>query len=492
MAREVRMVIGLSLIAVGVVILVASYFATEIASSVSYAFGFYDLSDLPPEEKISTSLKRVISSVSPESEINVVIELTGNDVVAKAQQRYVAEKFSELYGFVPDYYFTIINAVSGYVKAKYVLDIAKDPNVKSVYYADALVATIEEDDGIFTFEMLSQSVPMIGAHKAWSKGYTGQGVTVFVIDTGIDNDHPALMRGEKSLVIEEYNLIPDANDYSYTHGTKVAGVIASQNSKYKGVAPGIKGFVDIIALTKIGGTYVRLLKAYDYVYINAERFSPAVCTNSYAYREYYDSPEINKLRRTALKLATKVPMVFAAGNNGPGRGTVYGIGDADGYVNGKFYDLITVGAIDKSRNVAEFSARGPDKWGIDHNEPDLVAPGVEIKTTYPGGNYFLPASGTSFATPHVTGTIALMLSKNPYLDHIQVFEILTKTAEDLGKAGFDYDYGYGMVRADLAVDATPNPPPASALLTIVKINPMVVVSTFMIAVGSFMVISRYV
>lgn len=119
-----------------------------------------------------------------------------------------------------------------------------------------------------------------------------------------------------------------------------------------------------------------------------------------------------------------------------------------------YSSVIAVSATDSSNKIAYFSNFGP--------QVELAAPGVNIYSTYPGGKY-TTLSGTSMATPHVTGTVALLLSTNiadydntddngdGLWDPVEVRSRLQSTAKDLGATGVDYYYGYGLVNAKNAL-----------------------------------------
>ena len=410
------------------------------------ALSAYPMSVKSPEEKISPYLKEEMSKVSPDTRIPVVIVLTAPEgSMAMAQQQSVmqtlqAADFQLTFSIV-----NVANALAGTIPAGKIEEVAADPNVDQVLY-DGMFFEIYPVD----VECLKDTIPQIGADKAWAQGYEGEGVTVIIIDSGVQNNHPWLMRNGKSLVLKEYVVCPGAQDYTHWHGTHCAGIIASQDSTYKGVAPGIKGFVDIVTFNKFGQAKVSwCLKALEIAYSEASQIQgPVVSTNSWG-GPPYNYPEFNKLREAALKLADKIPVVFAAGNSGPASGTIICPGDADKEGN----EIITAGAVDKSNKIAWFSSRGPDKWGKEHNEPDVSAPGVNVVSSVPGGQR--SASGTSMATPHVAGTIALMLSKNPQLTNQECLDILMKSARDAGNPGFDYAYGAGIIQADKAVALTP-------------------------------------
>ena len=447
MRAETVRALGIFLFLAGLISCVYLFSIPDVVvTGYAMAFSAYPMSVKSPEEKISPYLKEEIGKVSPETRIPVVIMLTAPEgSMAVAQQQAVMQTLQ-----AADFQLTlsivnVANALAGTIPAEKIDDIAQDPNVDQILY-DGFFFSLSD----LNVRCLKDTVPQIGADKAWAQGYTGQGVTVIIIDSGVQNSHPYLMRNGQSLVLKEYTIVPGASDYTLWHGTHCAGIIASQDSTYKGVAPGIRGFVDIVAFDSQGQAELSwVMKALDIAYKEATSIDgPAVSTNSWG-APPYNVPEFNAVREATLKLADKIPVVFAAGNSGPGSGTIACPGDAD--KNGN--EVITVGAVDKSNNIAWFSSRGPDGWGSEHNEPDVSAPGVHVVSTVPGG--MNSASGTSMATPHVAGTVALMLSKNAGLSNKECLDILTKSAMDRGQAGFDYAYGAGVIQADKAVALTP-------------------------------------
>jgi serine protease AprX len=136
-------------------------------------------------------------------------------------------------------------------------------------------------------------------------------------------------------------------------------------------------------------------------------------------------------------------VVCAAGNSGPNGGTIGCPSDNK--------DAITVGAIDSADQVCKFSSRGPMKDGC--VKPDVVAPGYKIISCRASGimenkaidSYYLAESGTSMACPMVSGTVALLVQKDPKLTPPKAKEILQKTAKRLGATMPNSDYGYGLV-----------------------------------------------
>jgi len=149
------------------------------------------------------------------------------------------------------------------------------------------------------------------------------------------------------------------------------------------------------------------------------------------------SPEPDEEIHQALLLAISkgVFVITAAGNEGPELDTV-------GYPAG-FPEMVAVGSIDRTKKLSSFSSRG--------RQVDIVAPGDQITSCYPPRSYAV-LSGTSMATPFVSGVVALMLAKHrklggktPIQTQQDMIEQLCRSADDAGKAGFDPLYGCGII-----------------------------------------------
>jgi cell wall-associated protease len=146
----------------------------------------------------------------------------------------------------------------------------------------------------------------------------------------------------------------------------------------------------------------------------------------YTYKGYCDSILPSLTNAINYAVSKNVAVVSAAGNSG----------NAGVSIPGCISSSITVGAVDKYDKIASFSGRG--------NSLDVTAPGVNLLSAWTGTNYIY-ASGTSMATPVTSGTVALIKYQHPTYTVSQVRNALIKTAKDLGKKGFDKDYGYGRI-----------------------------------------------
>ncbi|WP_328343154.1 S8 family serine peptidase [Micromonospora sp. NBC_00421] len=254
---------------------------------------------------------------------------------------------------------------------------------------------------------LDHSVPQIGAPTAWAAGYTGKGVTVAVLDTGIDATHPDL--AGKVTEARNFSDTPDQKD-TVGHGTHVASTIAgtgaASGGKYKGVAPDAK-LLDGKVCEDFGCAESSILAGMQWATVDKKA---TVVNLSLGGR---DTPELDPLEEAVQTLTAQTGSLFviAAGNDGSD-GSVGSPGTADA--------ALTVGAVDRDDELAEFSSRGP-RVGDDALKPDITAPGVDIVAARsangqigdPVGTQYVALSGTSMATPHVAGSVALLAQQHP-------------------------------------------------------------------------------
>ncbi|MFI5713600.1 S8 family serine peptidase [Kribbella sp. NPDC051620] len=254
---------------------------------------------------------------------------------------------------------------------------------------------------------LDQSVPQIGAPEAWKAGYTGKGVSVAVLDTGIDATHPDLatqVAGAKNFTDG-----PAGDDVG--HGTHVAstiaGTAAASAGKYKGVAPDAKLYDGKVCRLD-GCPDSAILAGMEWA---ATEVKAKVVNISLGGR---DTPELDPIEEAVNRLTAQTGTLFvvAAGNSGPDAGSIESPGSADA--------ALTVGAVDKQDQLAFFSSRGP-RTGDGGLKPDVTAPGVDIVAARakdgvigePVGDKYLRLSGTSMATPHTVGAAAILAQQHP-------------------------------------------------------------------------------
>lgn len=285
---------------------------------------------------------------------------------------------------------------------------------------------------------LDKSVPQIGAPAMWQAGYTGKGVKVAVLDTGVDETHPDLKGVETAQ--RNFSSSPDSVD-RYGHGTHVASTIAGSGARsgglYKGVAPGVK-LLDAKVLDDEGnGDYSSIISGMQW----AVDQGATVVNMSLGST---DEPGVDPMEEAVARLSGKALFVVAAGNEGPAAGTLRTPGSAP--------EALTVGAVDKQDQIADFSSRGPSADGV--AKPDITAPGVDItaahttQSPYPAPpEGYVSMSGTSMATPHVAGAAALVRQQHPDWSPARIKALLTGSARPNPALGA---YQQGAGRTDLA------------------------------------------
>ncbi|RLL89266.1 peptidase S8, partial [Mesotoga sp. HF07.pep.5.2.highcov] len=267
---------------------------------------------------------------------------------------------------------------------------------------------------------------------------TGDGVKVAILDTGIDPSHPDLAgRVSQGVDFTETGSSFDDNG----HGTHVSGTVAaiySNNSGVYGVAPSASLYA-VKVLDSTGSGYL------DWIIAGIEW---AIANEIDVINMSLGTPSDVQPLEDACNAAYKadILIVAAAGNSGNKPGNRDTVEYPGGYAS-----VIAVAASDSNDLRASFSSTGPDV--------ELIAPGVSILSSIPGDGYAY-YSGTSMASPHVAGVAALVLAARPTLTNAEVRLILQQTAENLGLK--QEHQGFGLVRADLAVQAASvTTPPAS-------------------------------
>ncbi|WP_407659324.1 S8 family serine peptidase [Jiangella rhizosphaerae] len=254
------------------------------------------------------------------------------------------------------------------------------------------------------------SAPQIGAPEAWAAGFTGAGVTVAVLDTGIDSTHPDLA----GKVVAEANFsASDSTTDRYGHGTHVASIVAGTGAASDGQRRGIAYEADLLNVKVLddggSGPMSEVIAGMEWAVANG---ADVVNLSLGVRGGYTDGTDPASQAVDRLSAESDALFVIAAGNDGPGAGTVTTPGAAG--------SALTVGAVDKQDELAGFSSRGP-RAGDFALKPDVTAPGVGIVAARaenavignPVGDDYLALDGTSMATPHVAGAAALLLQQRP-------------------------------------------------------------------------------
>ncbi len=345
------------------------------------------------------------------------------------------------------------------------------------------------------------NVTLVRAPEVWALGYEGTGIIVSLIDTGVRYthwdlaDHIWTNAGE----IPNNNIDDDGNGYiddyygydfynddgdpmdDMSHGTHCAGTVASDGTAGSqcGVAPDARIMSLKVLSSAGGGNESDVWESMQYSIDNGAQ----VISMSLGWQHAWGPNRQQWRNMCNAVLAGGIIMSVAAGNEGDEQGT-YPIPDnvrtpgdvpppwlhPDQALIGGLSAVVTVGATNSSDVIANFSSRGPVTWesinpwfDYPYNpemgliDPDVCAPGVNIKSlSYSGDNLYASGwNGTSMATPHVAGAIALMLEKNPNITQAFIDSVLEVTAVELGNPGKDNTYGSGRIDCYEAVDKTP-------------------------------------
>lgn len=370
----------------------------------------------------------------------------------------IAEKME----FKPIHLFGELGVLSGLVSPKKIKEISKK-NIK-------VITAIEKVP--HTYKLLHESVPLINGDKAYNLGYTGKNVRVAILDTGIDRDHPDL----RNKIVYEKSFTPESPvDYD-SHGTHVAGIVASHNSYYRGVSPDVE-LVNAKVIGSCGTGHLDdmlagLLWAINNAGAEIVNISLGALTPPSFVPIIYGKAA--KLLHSFIK---KGILFFAAagnaGESGPDSITFPAI------VPG----VIAVAATDKNGKVTEYSGEGSSEIEnlVGELKPNIAAPGgaedanikpqqmiissftTKISNYYRRkysflivDNYHIAKSGTSMAAPHATGVAALLLERMREIGIAKtseryplVYGALKETACDTGAS--KYKQGYGLIDAEKAL-----------------------------------------
>ncbi|MBS7288293.1 MAG: S8 family serine peptidase [Candidatus Freyarchaeota archaeon] len=278
----------------------------------------------------------------------------------------------------------------------------------------------------------SANIDQIGATRLHQLGINGTGIKVAVLDTGI-NTHEALPPAK---IIYARSFVPGEGTSDLNgHGTHVAGIIAGYSEgRYIGVAPGAQ-LLNIKVLNEAGEGKLSYLVSGIQEAVNQKAHVISISAGA-----LINNPNDPVCQAANSAVLAGVVVVAAAGNEGPDGGTINAPGEAA--------LAICVGAVTSSNLIPDFSSRGPTvdkRVGV-----DLVAPGVNIiSLSYNNSSGYVSMSGTSQATPHISGVVALLLSyKNLTVSTVKA--ALMATAVDLGED--PYAQGCGLVNASAAYD----------------------------------------
>lgn len=370
--------------------------------------------------KLHPTLRAQVESLSAAREPTAgALEDTALDVIVR--YRSTAARSLEASEPPPTQQFDLINASAVTVNLKQLGDLTDDPNV-AVVWSDLPV-----------YALLDVSVPLVHAPDVWEMGFTGSGVRVAVVDTGVDAQHPDLV----GRVIDAKDFTGEGAGDGNGHGTHVAGIIAgsgaASDGKYRGVAPDALILSARVLGSGGSGQQSWVMAGIEWA---VERGVKVINMSLGGPPEPGDGTDALSAQVDAAVRAGVVCCV-AAGNSGrAGNSTVGSPGAAR--------EAITVGATvgDPSHGwdeITDFSSRGPTADG--RVKPDICLPGFNIIAARGSGtslgrpvdDHYTSASGTSMATPHAAGAVALLFQAEPGLTPAQVKDRVLRAAQDMGQ-----------------------------------------------------------
>ena len=306
-------------------------------------------------------------------------------------------------------------AINSYQKNRKVLSV----NLSVTYKADAVEADLKAKDQYhLSLLKIGEAQKLAGKNK----------VTVAIIDTGIDQNHPEL----KGLFLPSYNVINPMNQTAPdAHGTHVTGILAAKKGNGIG-GYGINPNVRILPIDVFDRDFVTNDYTIAQAILYAADHGAKVINMSLS--SSFPSPMLEEAVKIAINKG--VTIVAAEGNSG------------DDFPNypASYEGVIGVGSINKDKKLSSFSTYGAST--------DIVAPGEDIYAPifdFEKKSSFSTLSGTSMASPVVAGVASLLLSKYPTLKPAQVEYILEHTATDLGEKGHDLKFGNGLVNPTAAL-----------------------------------------
>lgn len=314
---------------------------------------------------------------------------------------------------------------------------------------------------------VSGQLALLNVPALWNLGLTGSGRLVCSFDTGVEYDHPALSarwRGVTASLQSSWFSKVDPTSLPLDkvgHGTHTMGVmVGAMPADTFGVAWEAEwitaGVVD--QGKSLSATLADIVEAFQWALNpdgdpNTTSDVPDVILNSWGIPKGMFAPCDNTFGSVIAAVeAAGIVTIFAAGNEGPSPMSMRSPSDnATSPLN-----AFSVGAVDNQRLVASFSSRGPSSCDGVSIKPEIVAPGVGVRSSYKEGGFFT-MSGSSMAAPYIAGLVALLRQYNPDATVAEIKNAFIQAAVDLGPIGQDNSYGHGLVDASRLLQFMPQP-----------------------------------
>ena len=372
--------------------------------------------------------------------------------------------------------FYIINAIHLKSKANLIEKLASHPNIRKIDINQKIQADNPIDKQPSNLESnrdeIEWNLKNIGADLAWNQGVRGQGVTVGIMDSAVDANHPALKRKFKGYDQSTNRVNFDNSNYfdaiqgkqdtsgvlDMAHGSHCTGIVLgselnSNGEEFNriGVAPDAQWInARIFDSNYKNVEQSSFIRAAEWMLApgNDPSKAPQIINNSWGGSQYltdtWFKSTVDRWRQAHI-----LP-VFAAGNQMPGESLP---GDSSIVIPASYPESFAVGAVDIMGNLASFSKRGPSLFDTSLTKPEISAPGVNVRSSIKDTYAYM--SGTSMAAPHVAGVAALVKSAKQNLNDREIQKILEETAtpktDSYYKTAPNNGYGHGIVNAYAAV-----------------------------------------
>ena len=342
----------------------------------------------------------------------------------------------------------LINALAVTMPAGSVEDLAVFPGV-SIISSDAIVQG--PGPGTAPNAPSYYNLDAIGAASLWNLGYTGTGVVVATMDSGVDASHPDLSgryRGGSNSWFDAYGQNSSPADFT-GHGTQVLGLIVGGDAGgYQvGVAPDAKWIAAKVFNNANQATLSGLHAGFQWVFDPdgdpLTDDAPAIVNNSWVLTNTVNECDQEFAADIAMLREAEIAVTYSGGNFGPKSNTSVSPANDTG--------SLSVGATDDRNKIVRGSSRGPGACD-GGTYPKLVAPGKSVLTTDLMPGFYNVVSGTSFSVAHVTGGMALLAGAFPAATTSEIESALTQTATDLGNGGPDNAFGHGLIDLAAAYD----------------------------------------
>ncbi len=408
-------------------------------------------------------LQKMVETVGADTSIDMVIQfpgrITGEDIAAVKRA-----------GFRVIYRFSVVPALHVNGTGRALERLLRERDVFWCEYNERLQFFMDQSTTTINVTWVWDSVIERGARRDF-RGIDGSGVTVVVLDSGIDAGHPDLDYGTKTIMNLKSDTGEDPwvevenSDTSSGHGTHCAGTVAGNGDASGGARRGVAPGAHLIGLSVGEGLFITgavggLQWVYAHTRPGANPYNIRVVSNSWgAGGGEYSPKDVISIVSQRITYENNVVVVFAAGNSG-GDGT-----DIQTSNYGNTPSNICVAAAERDGSgISDFSSKG--QFGLEQTYPDVAAPGVRIWSTAARRTlisamtkrghatdfnpYYFPISGTSMATPHVAGAVALLFQACPSLKISDVMEEANETVREVWK---EDPYAY-VHEAELILEAT--------------------------------------